>query len=210
MRSRLPVRFMHHTALWLALLVCAVLLSACGGRQWASDEAVQAARYSNGGAPELTLVTIMNYTTKRGDHTALFINGAERVVFDPAGSWSLAMIPERNDVHFGMTPAAGASFYASHVRPSHYARIQRVAVSPEIAAHAQALALVSGPVGPARCALATSGLLRQLPGFGGIRSTWFPHVLSEDFGSIAGVLSFDLHHDSAEYQADLLAAQRPL
>lgn len=210
MRSRFPVQLMHHTALCLVLLACAVVLSACGGRQWASDEAVQAARYSNGGAPELTLVTIINYTTKRGDHTALFINGSERVVFDPAGSWSLAAIPERNDVHFGMSPAAGASFFASHVRPSHYARVQRLVVSPEIAAQAQALALASGPVGPARCALATSGLLRQMPGFGDIRSTWFPHVLSEDFGRIAGVMSFELHHDSAEYQADLLAVQRPL
>jgi hypothetical protein len=139
------------TTLFVALFGL-MMLSACAEQIWASDEAVQAARHQHGGAPELTLVTIMNYASKRGDHSALFINGSERVIFDPAGSWQLDTIPERNDVHFGMTYAAGASFYASHVRPSHYAVVQRLVVSPDMAEQAMALALQAGPVPPARCA----------------------------------------------------------
>jgi hypothetical protein len=197
-------------AVLAAVLGAMLLLSACAEQRWASDEMVQAARYSNGGAPELTLVTIMNYKTGRGDHTALFINGSERVIFDPAGSWRLDTIPERNDVHYGMNAAAGASFYASHVRPSHYAVVQRIAVTPDVAQQAKALALQIGPVPPARCASATSRLLQQLPGKDGLRSTFFPHALMNDFAALPGVQTYELHHDSPEFQAELLAVQRPL
>ncbi len=192
------------------VFVILLLLSACAEQTWANDEAVQAARYHHGGAPELTLVTIMNYTTGRGDHTALFINATERVLFDPAGSWALANIPERNDVHFGMTPAIGASFYASHVRPSHFAVVQRLAVAPDVAEMAQALALQTGPVPPARCASATSRLLQQLPGLESIRSSYFPHVVMQGFATLPGVVTYELHHDSTEFQAEILAVQRPI
>lgn len=193
-----------------AVVFVLTLVSACAQQTWASDEAVQAARHQHGGAPELTLVTIMNYASKRGDHTALFINGSERVIFDPAGSWTLDTIPERNDVHFGMTNAAGASFYASHVRPSHYAVVQRLVVAPEVAEQAMALALQIGPVAPARCAAATAALLRQLPGLSGVGTTLFPQALMQSFAQVPGVQTYELHHDAPAYQADLLRVQRPL
>lgn len=204
------IRHLRRLTIGVFVLCSFFLLSACAQQVWATDEAVQAARHNHGGAPELTLVTIMNYVSGRGDHTALFINGSERVIFDPAGSWSLATIPERNDVHFGMTYAAGASFYASHVRPSHYAVVQRLVVSPEVAEQAMALALQAGPVPPARCASATAALLRQLPGFEGIRTTFFPNVLMQNFAQIEGVQTFELHHAAPDYQADLMRVQRPL
>ena len=204
------VRHLRRLTIGVFVLCSLFLLSACAQQVWATDEAVQSARHNHGGAPELTLVTIMNYASGRGDHTALFINGSERVIFDPAGSWSLATIPERNDVHFGMTYAAGASFYASHVRPSHYAVVQRLVVSTEVAEQAMALALQAGPVPPARCASATAALLRQLPGFEGIRTTFFPNVLMQNFAQIEGVQTFELHHDAPDYQADLMRVQRPL
>ncbi|TVP71295.1 MAG: hypothetical protein EA339_10480 [Rhodobacteraceae bacterium] len=185
-------------------------MSGCGQRIWASDADIMAARHQHGGAPELTLVTIMHYGANRGDHTALFINGTERVVFDPAGSWFLDTIPERNDVHFGMTPAAGASFFISHVRPSHYAVVQRLLVTPEVAEQAKALALQAGPVPPARCAAATSRLLRQLPGFGQIGTTFFPHALMNSFAQMPGVQTYELHHDDPEIQEKMLRVQRPL
>lgn len=186
------------------------LLAACADQKWASEDAVQAARYHHGGAPELTLVTIMNYSSGRGDHTALFVNGTERVLFDPAGSWALNNVPERNDVHFGITPAIGASFYASHVRPSHYAVVQRLVVAPEVAEMAQTLALQIGPVPPARCASATSRLLQQLPGLESVRSSFFPHVVMESFATLPGVVTYQLHHDSPDFQAEMLFVQQPL
>jgi hypothetical protein len=204
------LRHLRRSMMVFSILLGLMMLSACAEQIWASDADVQAARHAHGGAPELTLVTIMNYASKRGDHSALFINGAERVIFDPAGSWRLESIPERNDVHFGMTYAAGASFYASHVRPSHYAVVQRLVVAPEVAAQAMTLALQNGPVPPARCALATSALLRQLPGLDGIRGTLFPQVLMRDFAQLPDVQSYELHYDAPEYQNDLLRVQRPL
>ena len=196
----------------LAVLLLAVtFLQACAGRQvWATDAEIQAARHVHGGAAELTLVTIMNYTSGRGDHTALFINADERVLFDPAGSWRLDEVPERNDVHFGMSANKGASFYMTHTRATHYTVVQRLRVTPEVAAQAKALALAAGPVPPARCALSTSGILRQLPGFESIRSGWYPHNLMADFDRLPGVQRYELHHDAPDILQKVYQVQRPL
>lgn len=210
MMDRFSGRVVTRSLLPVIMLAVLLVLTACGQRIWASDEAIQAARYQHGGAAELTLVTIMHYGTGRGDHTALFINGSERVLFDPAGSWKLDTIPERNDVHFGMTPAAGASFYISHVRDTHYAVVQRLIVPLEVAEQAKALALQAGPVPPARCAAATSALLRQLPGFGSIGGTFFPQVLMREFAELPGVQSYELHYNDPEINAKMQQVQRPL
>lgn len=198
-------------ALVLVLGLALSVLSACGGHAiWASDTEIQAARHVHGGAPELTLVTIVHHETGRGDHTALFINGRERVIFDPAGSWQLDSIPQRGDVHYGMTVDAGASFYLSHVRATHFAVVQRIIVTPDVAEQAKALALAAGAVGPARCTSTTSAILRQLPGFEGVRSTFFPHVLMRDFALLPDVQSFELHHDDPDIQAKTRRVQAPL
>lgn len=210
MMDRFSGRVVTRSLLPVIMLAVLLVLTACGQRIWASDEAIQAARYQHGGAAELKLVTIMHYGTGRGDHTALFINGSERVLFDPAGSWKLDTIPERNDVHFGMTPAAGASFYISHVRDTHYAVVQRLIVPLEVAEQAKALALQAGPVPPARCAAATSALLRQLPGFGSIGGTFFPQVLMREFAELPGVQSYELHYNDPEINAKMQQVQRPL
>ncbi len=200
-------------ALVLLLSLALTSLAACGGSTrsgWASDEAIQAARHVHGGAPELTLVTIMHRETGRGDHTGLFINGRERVIFDPAGSWHLPEIPQRGDVHFGMTTAAGASYYLSHVRETHYAVVQRVAVSSEVAEQAITLALSYGAVAPARCASTTAALLRQLPGFESIGSTFFPQVLMRNFAALPGVQEYELRHDDPDVQIKARRVQEPL
>lgn len=207
----LLARVRDRLVLVLGLSLAAVSLGACAGQQeWASDQAVQASRYVHGGAAELTLVTIMNYATKNGDHTALFINGSERVLFDPAGSWKLDNVPERNDMHYGITPQIGASFYMSHVRPSHYAVVQRLRVSPEVAAQVKAMALAAGPVAPARCALETSGILRSMPGLGGIRASWYPHRLMEDFATLPGVQTYEVHHNAPDVLQHVYRIQAPL
>lgn len=196
----------------LALLVLAfVALSACAGeRVWAPDEAVQAARYVHGGQAELTVVTVMNYRTKRGDHTALFINADERVLFDPAGSWKLPNVPERNDLHYGITPRIGASFYLSHTRETHYTVVQRIPVSLETALRAKQLAAEAGPVPPAHCAVSTIAILRELPGFADLRSGYYPHRLMEQIAAKPGVITHELHHDAPSINADVYAVQARL
>lgn len=193
------------------ILGLAAYLAACAAApRWASDDAVMAARHVHGGAPELTLVTIMNYRSGRGDHASLFINGTERVLYDPAGKWELAEIPERNDLHFGITSVAGASYYLSHVRDTHYAVVQRLQVSPEIARQAKQIALSNGPIGPARCAATISALLQQMDGFESIGRTWFPHNLMNDFAQIPGVQRHELHHDTPDLLEEIYRVQQPL
>lgn len=195
----------------LGALMALLLLAACAGEGvWAPDSAVQAARYAHGGQPELTIVTVMNYRTKRGDHTAMFINADERVLFDPAGSWTLAEVPERNDLHYGMTPRLGASFYMSHTRETHYTVVQRIPVSMETAMRAKQLAAEAGPVPPAHCAVSTARILRELPGFEGISTGYFPHKLMEQIAEIPGVITYELHHDAPEVLTQVYAAQAPL
>lgn len=171
---------------------------------------MQAARYVHGGQAELTLVTVMNYRTKRGDHTALFINADERLLFDPAGSWQLPEVPERNDLHYGVTPRIGASFYMSHTRETHYTVVQRIPVPMETALRAKQLAAKAGPVPPAHCAVSTARILRELPGFEGITSGYFPHNLMEQVAALPNVTTMELHYDAPQILPQVYAAQSQL
>ena len=64
--------------------------------------------------------------------------------------------------------------------------------------------LAKGPVAGAFCANATSGLLRQVPGFEGISSTFYPVKLQEEFAALPGVVSDTYYEgDSADLQAGL-------
>ena len=96
----------------LSRLICVAalaLLTACGAdNKWASDAEVAQARYVMGPPATITLITSINGRSGSGAHSALLINGSERVLYDAAGSWELAggLAPERDDMHFGMFPAA--------------------------------------------------------------------------------------------------------
>lgn len=193
------------------VMLMAMLLSACAERTvWAPEEAIMAARHVHGGQPELTLVTIMNYRTGRGDHTGLIINASERVLFDPSGRWTIDTVPERHYVHFGMTPTAGASYFLSHTRDTHYTVVKRLPVSAEVAEQALQLAKANGPVPPARCAITVSTLLQQLEGFESIQRSWFPHNVKRDFLALPGVQRHDLHHDDPALEQLARQVQRPL
>lgn len=172
----------------IAAATLAVALSGCGAeRIWAPDEAVQAARYAPGGPPELTLLTSINDRSGEGAHTALIINASERVLFDPAGNWDSRYAPERNDLRYGFTPQMQASYFAFQSHGPFHAVIQRVPVSAEVAERALQLARDAGPVPDAMCASATSGILRQLPGFEGVSTSMFPRRLMESFATLPGV-----------------------
>lgn len=196
---------------FVLMVATAFVLAACAGeRVWAPEAAVQAARYVHGGQAELTIVTVMNYQTKRGDHTAMFINADERVLFDPAGSWKLPDVPERNDLHYGMAPRIGASFYLSHTRETHYTVVQRIPVSMATALRAKQLAQAAGPVAPAHCAVSTVRILRELPGFEGLRSSYFPHKLMEQIAAVPGVITQELHYDALGINTQVYTVQAPL
>ena len=70
-------------------LVALLGLAACGAEpKWAPEEQVQAARFVAGPPTYVTLYTVVNKSTGSGAHSAILVNGSERVIFDPAGTWT--------------------------------------------------------------------------------------------------------------------------
>ncbi len=179
-----------------------LLVSACTAQDvWAPDDMVSQAVYRELGPKYLTLYTMKNTDTDNGAHSALLINASQRVMFDPAGSWDQEKMPERNDVLFGVTPQLENYYVSFHARVTYYVIGQRISVPADTAERALALALVAGPVPQANCSRFTSRLLRQLPGFEGIRQTWFPNRLSEDFASLPGVSYREYRENDADDKA---------
>lgn len=189
----------------LALLA----LVGCGAgadmRPDASPEVISSASYRHPGPTALTLYTMINNRSGAGAHTSLMINGSQRVIFDPAGTVRLSAVPERGDVLYGITPGV-ADFYArAHARETYHVVIQTVEVPPEVAERALRLAVANGPVASAQCALSTAAILRQLPGFESVGSTWFPKRLMDDFADIPGVQTSKIFENDSDDKSVAIA-----
>ena len=84
-------------------MLCAVLLLAgCGAALQSTKDATPqeaaAAAYVHDGPPAITLYTMISNRTGVGAHTSMMINASQRVIFDPAGSVELSIMPEIGDV----------------------------------------------------------------------------------------------------------------
>jgi hypothetical protein len=173
------------------LLLCLAglfMLAACTAQPvWAPDDVVSRARYVAEGPASITLFTVLNNTSNAGEHSALMINGSQRVMFDPAGTWRHPMLPERNDVHFGMSPKMVDFYIDYHARENFRVVEQTLIVSPEVAELALQRVLAYGAVPKAQCARATSTILRGLPGFDTIPATFGPKRVMRAFGELPGV-----------------------
>lgn len=181
-------------------------LSACSAQEvWAPQDVVARAIHREPGRSYLTLYTMRNVGSGNGAHTSLLINASQRVLFDPAGSFEQAVMPERNDVLFGVTPRLEKFYVSFHARETYYVVGQTVDVAPEVAEQALDLALVAGPVPQANCARVTSRILRQLPGFEGFRQTWSPTKIEDDFAQLPGVTTEEYREDDADDKTLALA-----
>ncbi len=197
--------FLSRIVTGLALLA----LVGCGAgadlRPDASPEVISSASYRHAGPTALTLYTMINNRSGAGAHTSLMINGSQRVIFDPAGTVRLSAVPERGDVLYGITPGV-ADFYArAHARETYHVVIQTIEVSPEVAERALRLAVTNGSVASAQCALSTASILRQLPGFQSIGSTWFPKRLMDDFAELPGVQTTKIFENDSDDKAVAIA-----
>lgn len=166
-------------------------LSACAESIRASDEEVARATYVAGPPTEITLFTTINDRNGTGAHSALLINGSQRVLFDPAGTWSHPGSPERDDVHFGMSDRLVNFYLDYHARDGNGEKFhvieQKLLVSPQVAEMILQRALSNGAVPKAQCANSISSMLRDVPGFETLPSTWFPKKLAAGFGELPGV-----------------------
>lgn len=176
-----------------------VAMAACTGegesRGAATPAEVARAAYHHPGPPSLTLYTVVSNKTGSGGHTALLVNGSQRVIFDPAGSFHHAEVPRRGDVLYGITPAFEQGYRSMHARPAYHVVSQTVQVSPEVAERALRLVEANGAVAQTRCASATGAILRQLPGFEGVTSTLYPVTLQESFAQVTGVEGTTYYED---------------
>lgn len=193
----------------LTIALLALLgLTACGAQPtWAPEAEVQAARYSPGPPTYITLYTVISTGSDAGAHSAILVNGSERVIFDPAGSWHHPRLPERNDVHFGMTDKALAFYIDYHSRVTYNVIEQQIMVSPEVAEHVLRLVKDYGAVPKAMCANATSSILRATPGFESMPATWYPKKLSEAFGQLPGVTTRTITDDDDDSNHGILIVQ---
>lgn len=187
----------------------ALALAACGAEpKWAPQEQVDAARFVSQEPPSITLYTVVNTRTGSGAHSAILVNASERVIFDPAGTWYHPKLPERNDVHFGMTDKAVAFYLDYHTRITYNTIEQKIYVSPETAELVLERVKAYGAVPKAMCTQATSSVLRGVPGFESLPQTFYPKKLSEAFGRLPGVTTRVITDDDADDNHGVLLVQR--
>jgi len=192
----------------LILSLAALLaLSACAEPVWAPDEAVAAAAYVHDRPPAITLFTVINNRSGSGAHSGLMINGSQRVMFDPAGSWGLPRLPERNDLHYGMTEKMVNFYIDYHARETFRVVEQTIVVSPLVAELALQRATAFGAVPKARCSSSVANILRGVPGFESIPGTMFPKALMTAFGELPGVTSRTITDDDADDNHGVLIVQ---
>ncbi|WP_432448754.1 hypothetical protein [Aliiroseovarius marinus] len=189
-----------------AALALVLSLAACGGADnvWASDEAVSKAAYRHDGPPTLTLITVISRASGSGAHAALMINGSQRVIFDPAGTWHHPNLPERHDLHYGMTDKAVDFYIDYHARVTYDVVKQDLVVSPQVAEMAIRAAKQYGAVPKAHCGQSVSAILRSLPGFQSIPQTYFPKKIMESFGELPGVRSETFRDNDPEDNGQIL------
>ena len=143
----------------------------------------------------MTLITMINNTSGAGAHTALMINGSQRVIFDPAGSFRNERVLRRADVMYGVTPAVLNAYKGAHSRAAYHMVLQTVDVTPEQAAIAMRLVQERGSVPSAQCAASTITVLQQVPGFGAMKNTLFPKNLMEQMAVYPGVRTERYYED---------------
>jgi hypothetical protein len=193
---------------FMLCLVALIGLSACGAESiYAPQEAVDAARFVAEPPTSITLYTVINNRSGAGAHSGLLINASQQVMFDPAGTWGHPRVPERNDVHYGITPRIVNFYIDYHARETFRVIEQKIVVSPGVAELVKQRAEAYGAVPKAQCSNSVTSILSGVPGFESIGSTWFPGKLSEKFGMLPGVVSRTITDDSADKNHGVLLVQ---
>lgn len=191
----------------LIALALPLFLANCAEPVWAPDDVVARARYVSHEPPSITLFTVVRILGGEGAHSGLMINGSQVVMFDPAGTWQNPAAPERNDVHFGITPRMEKFYIDYHSRETYDVYEQKVIVSPEVAEMALQRVLNNGAVAKAMCGRNISSVLAGLPGFEAIKPTYFPNRIMREFAQIPGVVTIVHHDDDSDNNSAVLAAQ---
>lgn len=192
-----------------AAILLALAVSACGTAEpiWAPDHEVSRFAYVHDGPPAVTLYTVVNNRSGEGGHTAVMVNGSQRVMWDPAGTWWNPASPERNDLHYGISPRMEEIYIDYHARTTWRVVKQEVLVSRETADRLIAAFAAHGAVPKAQCTASTTRVLRTIPGFESTPSTWYPKQLMNHFATKPGVRTEVFFDDDDDNNQPLLRRQ---
>lgn len=194
---------------YLLVIALAGALAGCGAAEpkWASDADVARAYYVHPGPKSVTLYTVVSTQNGSGAHSGLLINASQRVMFDPAGSWTLPQLAERNDVHHGMTDKMVNFYIDYHARETYDVIEQTLEVPPGVAELVMQRAKAYGAVPKAHCTDSISEILRGVPGFETLPNTMFPKKLMRGFADLPGVHERVITDDDADDNHGILLVQ---
>ena len=189
-------------------LMLPILLAACGAEpKWAPEDEVHNAVYRDTGPTTLTLFTVISNRSNAGAHLGLMVNGSQRVLFDPAGTWWHPSIPERNDVHYGITPRVLNFYIDYHTRETYRTVVHTIEVSPAVAEAAIREVQAYGAVPKAFCTKSITEILAGLPGFEGMKSSFYPKKAMAQFAKYSGVTERIVYDDDTDDNHGMLAKQ---
>jgi len=160
--------------------------------------------------PSVTLFTVVSKRSGTGAHSGLLITTLEsKILFDPAGSFALSYVPERNDVHFGITSQIVETYIDYHARETYDVIAQRVPVTAAQADQIAQLAKDYGPVPRAQCALSINRILQKVQGFERMTPSFFPVATSQRFGMADNVTRRVITDTDADANGSVLQAAGP-
>lgn len=180
--------------IFLSLLAASVLAGCISASDLPPTDQIARQAHVTGDAPSVTLVTMLSEKTGRGEHSALLIDGSERVLYDPAGSFSLPRYShEHRDIHYGVSDQVMEIYNFYHARNTHFVEMLKLNISREMADLLIARANEIGPQPKMFCAQAVSRVLKPVGPFGDIPITFWPGPIHDAFERIPGVVKTELH-----------------
>ncbi len=182
----------------VAAIIMLAMLGACAEEIGASPVEIARARYVSDEPPYIALVTTVARRNNRGAHTGLIINASERVLYDPAGTFHYIDLPERGDIHYGMTDRMVRYYKRYHARFSHFVHEQKVYVPMAVAELALARTQAEGAQPKMFCSNSTGEILHGVPGFEVMRASFFPETLRRDFAQVPGVIDSYWYEDDED------------
>lgn len=195
----------------------AMLYSCTAKYHRASDDEVRNAFFHHDGPPLIALLSMIKDYGNSSEHCGILINGDQRVIYDPAGSYDPAsqkgwyVPPRKDDIHYGVTDRALDQYQRFHSRLGYYVLRQTVEVSLATANLAIRLSQQKGETVKTQCASSASWVLKQLPGFESLHQTMLPNGLRKQFAQLPNVQNFEIHENDVgqNYQQANLTVGNP-
>ena len=176
----------------LAFLAVCLALSACAT---ADKDELASVAYRSDAPASATLVTVTAGEGGSGVHSALVINASERVIYDPAGTFSHPDTRRVGDVIYGVTDEVLDLFALHNADVWHVATLQTAPLPPRAAETLLERARDNGGALPGFCAISVSEVIDGVPPLAAVEGSMWPGDLREDFAKLPGVRTVEVRDD---------------